>query len=322
MVTIYLDQNAWILLARRVLATEQSGVSDSLVETILDKSEQREWVFPLSIVHHMETMARLDDRSRVSLARVMSDISRNHSVLPYVTIEDMELRNSVYRLHDIKPFDIHKEIITNDFFRAAGLDGNSLSVEGDLDSQSRYIFETFAQQLLERTDLFFRYMSQTPNRETVTRINIEKRRDQDKLVQMREELYKIPVQHRYKAFVAKEYLAKFSTKLIGLAHEFGVTCSDLVPDSVFKTEESTQRFLLSVPSFDTMVNLMFQICRNPERLFHENDFHDMVFLAVAVPYCDVVITEKSWVHHIRQAGLDTKYDTIVLKSIDDLLDLV
>jgi hypothetical protein len=55
--------------------------------------------------------------------------------------------------------------------------------------------------------------------------------------------------------------------------------------------------------------------------FHLNDNLDVLFLATAVPYTDIVVTERTWRHRIQKMKLDTKYDTIMLNNIDDLLNL-
>ena len=41
-------------------------------------------------------------------------------------------------------------------------------------------------------------------------------------------------------------------------------------------------------------------------------------LSVALPYCDIVVTGKQWRHLAEQAGVPTRFQTIVLDTLGDL----
>ena len=50
-----------------------------------------------------------------------------------------------------------------------------------------------------------------------------------------------------------------------------------------------------------------------------NDARDIMLLSVAVPYCDVVVTEKRWGHFIENRGrLDSQFDTKLWYGADPL----
>jgi len=57
----------------------------------------------------METMSRMDDSSRMKLAKVMGKVSNNYSIAPYIYIDEIEFRNSIYKKHSIEPVDIRKK---------------------------------------------------------------------------------------------------------------------------------------------------------------------------------------------------------------------
>jgi hypothetical protein len=50
-----------------------------------------------------------------------------------------------------------------------------------------------------------------------------------------------------------------------------------------------------------------------------NDLEDLSALSIAIPYCDVVVTEKQWVHLARRAGLDSRLQTVVVANVWDSL---
>ena len=45
---------------------------------------------------------------------------------------------------------------------------------------------------------------------------------------------------------------------------------------------------------------------------------NVAYLSKAIPYCDIVVTEKKWVSLAKQAKLDKLYDTILSSKVDDL----
>ena len=59
--------------------------------------------------------------------------------------------------------------------------------------------------------------------------------------------------------------------------------------------------------------------RQTEQRWEPNDFIDVVALPVAAVYCDVVVTERQWVHRLRQGKVDQRYDTVLLTDTADLV---
>ena len=62
--------------------------------------------------------------------------------------------------------------------------------------------------------------------------------------------------------------------------------------------------------------------RQTEQNWEPNDFIDIVALPVAAVYCDVVITEKQWVHRMRQGKVDQRYNTVLLNDTAGLVDVL
>jgi len=94
----------------------------------------------------------------------------------------------------------------------------------------------------------------------------------------------------------------------GISHEdfFGLTRAEVTD------------FMLSMPSRRVTYALRLARHRNTQKPFEENDLNDVLALAVAVPYCNVAVTEKTWIHAMRQAKLDTEYDTLLIDNVRDL----
>jgi hypothetical protein len=90
--------------------------------------------------------------------------------------------------------------------------------------------------------------------------------------------------------------------------------TDVMPDA-----GAARRFTDSMPSADVRISLLTAAHRNPETQWEPNDIFDVDALSVAVPYCDIVVTERHAHHVIHTAGLPTRLGTRVLASLDELV---
>ena len=62
--------------------------------------------------------------------------------------------------------------------------------------------------------------------------------------------------------------------------------------------------------------------RQTEQKWEPNDFMDILALPVAAVHCDVVVTEKQWVHRLRQGKVDQRYNTILLNDTASLQEVL
>ena len=59
--------------------------------------------------------------------------------------------------------------------------------------------------------------------------------------------------------------------------------------------------------------------RDPNHKWTNNDFYDIGALALTIPYCDAVLTDRSMKSHVDRHNLSQQYGTAVLSRLDDLL---
>ena len=67
-----------------------------------------------------------------------------------------------------------------------------------------------------------------------------------------------------------------------------------------------------------MIGVVLPKNGNSTQMWTANDVYDIDALAIAVPYCDVVVTEKACHHVLTTAGLDRRMRTAILRRLDDL----
>ena len=77
-------------------------------------------------------------------------------------------------------------------------------------------------------------------------------------------------------------------------------------------------FFRNTPSLDVEIELVVRRNVSWTKDIDENDLADIAVLSIAIPYCDIVVTEKSWKDFIVRSGLDKKYNTVVINGVKEL----
>jgi hypothetical protein len=75
-----------------------------------------------------------------------------------------------------------------------------------------------------------------------------------------------------------------------------------------------------VPTSNVFACMREMRLRNSTHPIDQHDLTDLQTLANVVPNCDVVVTERRWVHGLRQRHLDRLYGTRLLTSLSQLHD--
>lgn len=79
-----------------------------------------------------------------------------------------------------------------------------------------------------------------------------------------------------------------------------------------------RRAMDSMPNFDVAVSIKTAYHRNPEHSWTANDIHDIDALGSAVPYCDIVVTDKAIASTVNQSGAADRLGCTVVPKLTDL----
>lgn len=83
--------------------------------------------------------------------------------------------------------------------------------------------------------------------------------------------------------------------------------------------EVSREFIAELPTRDAALRLRMMRHQNPAATRWEpNDMNDIAYLACAVVHCDVIVTEKQWVHELRRSGLLDDHGTQALPDVSAL----
>ena len=86
-----------------------------------------------------------------------------------------------------------------------------------------------------------------------------------------------------------------------------------------RDRESLTTLLTSMPSRRVATMLQYHYLKDSNKHWKINDLRDNAALAMAIPYCDVVVTDSAaWNIAINQAHLDKEFGTAIFRNLTDL----
>ena len=110
-----------------------------------------------------------------------------------------------------------------------------------------------------------------------------------------------------------------------LIHHFGKVLDEIlslqnrqIDDFLQLDGDQLMAFFTIVPSLDIEIELVTERDQHWDRNIERNDIVDISFLSAAIPYCDVVVTEKFWAALIKRKKLNEKYHTTILRNLANL----
>ena len=90
-------------------------------------------------------------------------------------------------------------------------------------------------------------------------------------------------------------------------------------DQFFAAKRDDLRSIYNaIPSLDVAVTLKTSLHRDPNHKWKNNDIYDIRALALTVPYCDVVVTDRSMWSHVVRHKLPERYGTVVIPQLAEL----
>lgn len=319
MLTVYLDQNKWIDLAR---AETGHPDGDPFVETLavfrkaVDDGRAR---FPLSAVHYYETGKQRNRKKRRELAATMVRLAGALRIAPPHTIVPWEIQRALVEVFDLSVAVPDLELFGDGVahaFSAPTLVYSAPTKWHGISLPSEW------QVKLQR--------AAGPAFEAVMLASVTPEGMPD---EMRRTMYDIKnvtdgcfVQGQKEVATAVKQLGRQRLEDIMLATAYGdirmpvaeaAYGLGLEPDQV---GGNWRRILEAIPSRWVEMKLRHQRQANPQKAWHGNDLNDVMALAIAVPYCDLVITEKSWASTLSAAKVPDRFDTIVTKNLRDVAD--
>jgi hypothetical protein len=314
---IHLDTKDWISLAKGYY--DQAHELQKIVENAIRKSELGRVIFPLSLMHFDETVRNLDPDRRKRLANFMILTSRGWGILPASTIIEPEIRNACRRVLGLPLHDLQRFAIGRGLGQLVGAKPTLVykkDAEKVLPDDLKKKFQEIIEDPKGSTLLFLMEHG-------VTRAYLkEQQQNSLNLVKRLEKIRSSDSGIRDNNLRRRVALAKyFATEIDPKVVEFLLSVNadpKSFANKVFKDLRTTIRFFQLMPTSYCLVQLTLFRDMQKWRKIQPNDLYDIMSLSIAIPYSDIVVTERMWQTAIVQTKLDKLYRTTVLKSVREL----
>jgi hypothetical protein len=332
---VYLDFNHWISLAKAAAGHTQGDTFKDVLGTCRSSVSSGRATFVLAAAHYSEILKVGSTRQRRDLANVMESLTRFRTLVSRVTVMKLELAAALDFVLRLTPRDPDIDLIGHGVCHALGLSNGGFRI------RERTTGEDVTPQFREQygPQEFDAYMSNALLE--LERSSLRGPRDEAELQKLRALGY--APQHALQVarsradeeraqrlrldgggpwrrerlsdvVTARELLIEFQNMAPTAFQERGVGIADILTSS-----EAGVAFMRSMPSTDVSIELKTAWHRNRDKPWSENDIYDIDAMALAVPYCDVVVTEKACHHALVSAGMDTRMNTVLLRDLPSLV---
>lgn len=316
---IYLDTRDWIILARVANGKETDPELVEVYQKIKKLSDSGHAIFPISLFHLEDMMVNSKEEQRKKLVEFMVSISKGWVLQPYNLNIDKEVTNAtLHRMGKDSYYDIKSEILSKGlpYFVSTGYEITWNK------SKSKSLPEDFEQKLRKEIDkpesmakILKDYIFSKRFKEG-RKLYIEAAQEMEK-----NRLQKMKMEKKTRYNVA---VANYIDSVIGprLGKILVGTSRETKDIAIPKTREEMEKFLEDMPAINIVFRLTYGRDEFWGRTVQTNDITDINHLAVSVPYCDIVVMEKTFASLCQKLGLDKKYGSTVLRSLKDLNKII
>lgn len=311
---IYLDQWVYIKLLRasKGLRPEHLKYAE-ICKKLIESSQKGINKFPFSRVHLHEAIKRRELSSRKDLIKFIFDLSKFFTIRPWGRqIINLEVKNAVRKSLNFEPINLSNYVFDNELSHCfSSKEEIPEEIKENLFSahrNSELIEDVFCKDQMRDyvEELFQQDNNTTKKLEKVRREEYNRHRDK----KMRHNIS----EHSFLIDFTKD-------ELIEAILEFDLDYKKYM-DHIFSSKESIEAFLKSIPTAYVFHILNDAIDQDIGSSIDPNDICDLGALAIAIPYCDVVVTERKWSNILNQKEIGDLYSTKILHKIEDLSEFV
>lgn len=323
MLRVYLDQNKWVDLARAATGHQLGYRFRDALDICRAAAESGAASFPLDMYRYWETGKRSEDRSRNDVVDVMSELSRQHTMaLPFGVLDqeiDVALRHRYGR--PVEPrrqqvFGLGMEHIAGDRIEWPQPNLSTLP-DGEAAAGLRA-------RLTEEIHGFVEDALLRAGPHTFQQVGFDHRASEhaERFVEFEREVAALIAEHgltgdQVDVAVRGADFGDIRPALETALGRIGVAYDEFIDDAGV----AIVPFIDDLPT-RYVTNVLRSAKHRQKQDWEPNDFVDVVALPVAAVYCDVVVTEKQWVHMMRGGRVDERYGTRLLSDTAGLVQVL
>jgi hypothetical protein len=328
---VYLDLNHWIYLAQARVGLSSGAQFVSALEACRSARRSGAARFVLSGSHYMEMIKIRDPAQRRAIADVMEELTDFAVLVSRVVIMELELEATLNRFVVAVPPLPAIALVGRGVRHGLGI-RSGLRIMGPAGDQTERVrqrmgaheFDTFvtnANLLLERsvlrgpTDEEVPMLQQYGWNPAGVAAGAIKRAEEEQAQSGRldEEGGRWRRGRLRDVIAARELLIELHNML-----PRALALRALTLEHLGANPEAAMAFVRSMPSTEVSIEIKTAWHRNSGKRWAPNDIYDIDALSLAVPYCDIVVTEKACHHLLNAARLGERMRTVILRRLGDL----
>lgn len=316
-----MDQWVYVNLLRcyKKLSPDYPKYSEVL-EKIVESSDKGNNKFPFSIAHLHETIKRTKLSSRKELYKFIFDVSKFYTIRPWVQVLDLEVRNAVLEFSGIKPIDLTSFVFGNEIGHCFGARAEFKHIDSNTKIDKEKLEQLYS--AYRNPELMSDALCKDKMIEYVESLIQEDKKLARELENLRKKEYLHPDKKmRQNISDARFFINIIQDKYINAVKDFKLDFKKFSMQ-VFSSKEHATTFLKSIPTAYVFHILNDVRNKNFSRPIEPNDLWDLGSLAISVPYCDIVITEREWANILNQKKIGELYNTKIIHKIEDLSKLI
>ncbi len=333
---IYFDLNHWIGLSKAYSGHRDGKNHRCILDKCLKAVKEGKAVFPLSMYIYTEILKITNYRQRHDLREVIEQVSRYMVITPLSVVAVHEIEAVLDRAVGPNPEPINTTSyldwgVDRAYGRVGGITIESASGE-DVTEDFRRTYPSGPQAF----DTILANAQLELNRKAIEGPTTH---EEPRLRALGWNPESVIQRHEQKASDELEQVRRFNQhpkwrlgriRDVIMVREVSVEVNDIFAegfaargprafDQFFNAGPDYLRSVYgSMPSFNVAVSLKVSLHRDPNHKWTNNDIYDIWALALTIPYCDVVVTDRAMWSHATRQKLHDRYNTVVISQLAEL----
>lgn len=320
----YLDQNKWVELEKVEYGEKEDETISEILTMLRDLVNSDKLIIPIDINRLTETSHRSLSHTRERLSELMIEMSKGYAVLPFLYVEELEIRNLIGRKNGLSEVNL-KELLINQ--NAENLLAGTPQVVGEIPSEDLELINSRIRQLIS-TNEFKQYILSTPAQRD---LDFEQEHI-ERAEQAREILRTMQNDTERKKYLITGDCQRLMRKIMDtfkVTDNFEGQISPLekvgnllmirnaLPIPIRSIQDQVD-FMREFPLYYNHRTLVSYRDRNLDRQIQSNDNIDIVQFVTPLVYFHYIVGEKYFMTLANQAKLDELYNTVLCRDLVEL----
>lgn len=320
-VFIYLDQNKWIDLARAYHEHPKGEKYKTILHKLIIAIDDKKVILPLSVYNFIETQKIQNKARQKRLAETMVALSRGWGIALADDIITIEIQKAGAKLFGFSPSPSPSPMVFKQSLSFTwGINLGKVAESIDNPEATSADFIDSIDRLLITPQIVEMFLTGEILGESGLKNVINGYKNGLAIFTgLTKEFRSRPSSHAKSQLNHKRgYILDLATDLREIIDPVLNVYGKSINDIVAMGENKVVEFIESVPALDVEAEMVSRRNVSWNREIDKNDWADIRFLMVAIPYCNVVVTENYWKDFAQKSSLDKKYNTAVLSDLNKL----